>query len=372
MATMQIAPVMDTKGTGSGAGNPASRRSRTLRSLIITRGACWRIAVLAAVILALTFWGWTTMIRMPGRSFRGELPPLTEDQLELRDALRRDVEHLATTIGERNVFRYARLVQAADFITSSFEAAGYATQRNEYLVDGKACSNIAVELPGITTADEIVVIGAHYDSVVGCPAANDNATGVAGVLALARACAATSMPRTIRFVAFVNEEPPFSMTDDMGSFVYARQCRANNDNIVAMISLETIGYYTDKPGTQAYPSPLLKLLYPSVGNFAAFVGNTKCAGLIRESLASFRAGCRFPSEGAAIPEFVPGVNWSDHWSFCQVGYRAIMVTDTAPYRYPHYHAAEDTPDKINWDSFARVVDGLERVVLELAGKKPGK
>jgi Zn-dependent M28 family amino/carboxypeptidase len=227
---------------------------------------------------------------------------------------------------------------------------------------------------GTSRAAEIVVVGAHYDSVEGTRGANDNGSGVAALLAAARAFAQRSdrPARTLRFVAFANEEPPYFQGSGMGSLVYARACRARGDRVVAMVSLETIGFYTDMPDTQHYPPPL-GIAYPSTGNFIGFVGNVASRALVRRAISAFRETTRFPSEGAALPEWMPGVGWSDHWSFWQAGYPAIMVTDTAPFRYPHYHDASDLPDKLSYDRMARVVDGIVvdgivRVIHALANR----
>jgi Zn-dependent M28 family amino/carboxypeptidase len=209
-------------------------------------------------------------------------------------------------------------------------------------------------------------VGAHYDSVVGSPGANDNASGVAGLLALARRFAGKPRGQTLRFVAFVNEEPPYFQTEEMGSLVYAKRCQARGDNISAMVSLETIGYFSDAPGSQKYPSAGLGFFYPSKGNFIGFVGNTRSRALLRSAVSAFKKERKLPCEGASLPAVIPGIGWSDQWSFWQCGYPAIMVTDTAPFRYPHYHSSTDTPDKLDYDRFALVVSGMEKVIAELA------
>ena len=151
----------------------------------------------------------------------------------------------------------------------------------------------------------------------------------------------------------------------MGSFVYASRCKAHGDKISAMISLETIGYFSDAPHSQTYPSPGLGLFYPNVGNFIGFVSNVHSRALLRRVVAFFRKHARIPSEGAALPSFIPGVSWSDQWSFWRYGYPGIMVTDTAPFRYPHYHSSSDTPDKLDYDRFTLVVSGMEKVIEDL-------
>ena len=305
------------------------------------------------------------MLRMPGKSFQGEFAPLDDRERELETMLRADVEALAGRIGDRNVFRYEAYVEAADYLEAELREAGYTIERQSYPVQGKTCWNLISECKGASRAKEIVVVGAHYDSVMGVPAANDNASGVAAVLALARHFAEVKPQRTVRFVLFANEEPPFFQTQAMGSLVYARRCRERQEDIVAMLSLETIGYYSDRPGSQSYPAPF-NLFYPSTGNFIGFIGNVGSKRLVHEVVASFRSHTQFPSEGAAVPGQMVGVGWSDHWSFWQAGYSALMVTDTAPFRYPHYHAATDTPDKLDYARMARVVAGLERVLRELS------
>jgi Zn-dependent M28 family amino/carboxypeptidase len=326
----------------------------------------WSLLLVAAVVLGAVFMSWASMIRMPGKSHKGPLPAADEPLKELSKGLRLHVTRLAHEIGDRSVTRSpAGLAKAAAYIETQFADAGYKVTRQGYDVSGVTCTNLEVELPGRGLPEDIVVIGAHYDSAPGCPAANDNGTGVAALLSLARTFAGQETDRTIRFVAFVNEEPPFFQTDQMGSRVYASRCRKRGEKITAMLALETIGYYSDAAGSQRYPPPF-SLLYPSTGNYIAFVGNAKSSDLVRQVVDSFRKHEPFPSEGGALPDSIPGVGFSDHWSFWQEGYPALMVTDTAMFRYPYYHTAEDTVDKIDFEKTARVVRGLEAVIADLA------
>jgi hypothetical protein len=322
----------------------------------------WRFSIIVALI-ATIFAAWWIMIRMPGKSSRGPLPPLTAEQIALRTELTSDVQTLAGKIGERNFQHYNELRAAAEFIEHSFSAAGLSPRRDRYEMRGLSFDNIEAEIRG--DHPEIVLIGAHYDSVLGAPGANDNGSGVAAMLALARRFAGKSSTHTLRFVAFVNEEPPFFQTSQMGSFVYASRCKARGDQIRAMISLETIGYFSDTPGSQIYPLFGLGAFYPTTGNFIGFVGNVRSRALLRRGLAVFRQYAKIPSEGAALPSFIPGIAWSDQWSFWQHGYPAIMITDTALFRYPHYHAATDTPDKLDYDRFALVVSGVQKMIEEI-------
>lgn len=305
------------------------------------------------------------LIRVPGRSYTGPLLPLTEDQRAARERLARDVEELAGRIGERHLWAPARLERAAAYVEERFRQAGLPVAPQPFDAHGRRVLNIEAVRGGGSHREEIVVVGAHYDSVPGCPGANDNATGVAALLEIAGRFRRRTPARSVHFVAFVNEEPPFFQTSAMGSLVYARRARAEGRRIVAMLSLETIGCYLDRPRSQRYPFPF-GVLFPSTGNFIAFVANFGSRDLVRRVAASFRRHAAFPSEGAAAPGWIPGVGWSDHWAFWRTGYPAVMVTDTALYRYAHYHAPTDTPDKIDYDRLTRVVDGLDRVVADLA------
>jgi len=307
------------------------------------------------------------MIRMPGQSYRGLLPPLTDKQRALAQELHFHVQTLAGQIGERNVFHYERLVMAADYIRLTLAGAGYEVRLQPFEVAGKVCQNIETEVRGRERPDDIIVIGAHYDSVQGSPGANDNASGVAAMLAMARTFAKTGPARTLRFVLFANEEPPFFQTKDMGSRVYAMRSREQGENIVLMLNLETIGYYSDERGSQQLPFPL-NLIYPSTGNFIAFVSNVENGYLVQQLVGSFRQQAEFPSEGGALWESIPGVGWSDHWAFWKEGFPAVMVTDTAPFRYPAYHSNADRPELVQYERVARVVSGLQAVIVEMANE----
>jgi Iap family predicted aminopeptidase len=318
-----------------------------------------RITIAVAAVLALLWW---FGVRMPGKNI-SKAAPLSPDEVALREELRADVQMLGGEIGERNMWHYPQLNAAADFIENSFSRAGLRPRRDSYNLRGQSCHNIEAEIRG--AHPQILLIGAHYDSVFGSPGANDNGTGVAAMLALARRFADKKTEHTLRFVAFVNEEPPYFLSNEMGSFVYAGRCKTRGDQISAMISLETIGYFSDAPHSQTYPTPGLGVFYPKVGNFIGFVGNVGSRALLRRAVALFRKHAKIPSEGAALPAFIPGVSWSDQWSFWQHGYPGIMITDTAPFRYPYYHLASDTPDKLDYDRFALVVSGMEKVIEDL-------
>jgi|WetSurMetagenome_2_1015567.scaffolds.fasta_scaffold81639_3 hypothetical protein len=284
---------------------------------------------------------------------------------ELGNRLKDHVTFLAETIGERNLFIPENLHKAAFYIHTFWQNLGYEVKKQAFLVDGLSCENLSIEIPGQERPEEIILLGAHYDSVVGSPGANDNGSAVASLLEISRLFNHQPQKKTVRLVAFTNEEPPFFQEKSMGSRVYAQRCREQKEKILAMVSLETIGYYSEVPKSQQYPPPL-NFFYPDKGNFLGVVGNIKARKLVKTFTQYFMERVDVPVECVAAFGFIPGIEWSDHSSFWKYGYPAIMVTDTALYRYPYYHTPEDTPDKIDYPSLSRVTYGIFYAAQRLA------
>jgi hypothetical protein len=330
-----------------------------------TRWGRIRMIAIASVLPLLFLIIWFFTVRMPGPAFTGPLPPLTPNQKQLRTALEAHVRFLAHTIGVRGDRDWVNVYRAAAYIERTLKGLGYEVVSHEFSAYNRSYRNIEATLPGMNRPHEVVILGAHYDSAEDAPGADDNASGVAGVLELARVFAGDRQSRTIRFVFFPTEEPPSFPTANMGSRHYATAARARSDQITAMLSIESIGYYDTEKGSQRYPFPL-NLAYPDVGDFIGFVSNLRSRPLLIQAIGTFRAHASIPTQGAAAPSWVPGVWWSDHWSFWREGYPAIMITDTAPYRNPFYHTPEDTPDKLDYDRMARVIHGLTHVVRAIA------
>ena len=320
------------------------------------------VSLLVAAVAASLWY----MVAVPGASWSGTLPALQEEEQALVAPLRRHVEAIAST--EHNLQHPTALDSAARYLEETLAGDGYrvASQPIASIPAGSRPPphNLEIELPG--AASDIVIVGAHYDSVFGAPGANDNGSGVAAVLELARLMRDWRPRHTWRFVLFVNEEPPYFKTAQMGSYAYVQRSLTRRESIVAMFSLETIGYYADTRGSQHYPFPL-GLFYPDRGNFLAFVANLGSRALLHKTIGAFRTQAVFPSEGVAAPAWIPGVDWSDQWAFWRAGIPAVMITDTAPYRYPHYHTARDTPDNVDYARLARVVRALERTFRQLDG-----
>ncbi|MCK4910076.1 MAG: M20/M25/M40 family metallo-hydrolase [Thermodesulfovibrionales bacterium] len=306
------------------------------------------------------------IFKMPGKGHTGALPPFSEEELDMSARLRGHVSALASDIGPRSLASPEGLEAAASYIENTLAAMGYEYARQEFTVYKNPVRNISVEIPGNKQTDKIIVVGAHYDTVPGTPGADDNASAVAGLLELAREFYKDEKtPVTLRFIFFVNEEPPFFQTSEMGSWHAAMESKEKGEDIQAMLCLESIGLYSDEQNSQGFPSPL-QYFYPDTGNFIAFVSNWRSRELLYKAIGTFRDTTAFPSEGLVAPLAITGTDWSDHWSYWQAGYRAIMITDTALFRNNYYHTSEDTPEKLDYERTARVLEGIRRIIETLA------
>jgi len=282
-------------------------------------------------------------------------------------SLRRHVETLAGAIGPRSHERFEALEAARFYLLSTLGPSnlGYAVREQTYPLRGRVFANVEAELRGNRWPEEVIVLGAHYDTVTKTPGADDNASGVAALLALAEGFAGKPQGRSIRFVAFTNEEPPWFQTPDMGSYRYAASLKDQGVRVVAMLSLESLGYFADAPGTQRYPAPLDRL-YPDTANFVAVVGTPAHGALVRFVYDGMARSGSIPVQQGAFPPGLPGVGWSDHWSFWEMGYPALMLTGTAPFRNPHYHLPTDEAGTLDYARLAGTVAAIRLAVEGVA------
>ena len=317
-----------------------------------------RLAVDALIILALlaAACAYVTQPLLPsgGMAGRGGADPVR---------LETHVRALSERFSPRGDRNLRNLDAAAGYIADMLRAAGGQVSDQPYSSDGYTYRNVIAAFG--PQSEERVVIGAHYDTFRGFPGADDNASGVAGVLELARLLGAGSPRVRVELVAYSLEEPPHFRTESMGSAVHAASLEAKKARVRAMISLEMIGCFSDEKDSQAYPLGVLKLLYPSTGNFIAVVGRIGGGRLVRVVKTAMRAATRLPVESINAPGFIPGIDFSDHLSYWEQGYPALMVTDTAFYRNPRYHASDDTADTLDYERMALVVDGLVAAVRAL-------
>lgn len=328
-----------------------------------------RVVMALGVVAALGLVGGAWWLALPGTKHVGPLPAPAPGHAEVAARLEADVRMLCDTIGERSWRKPENLAKSVFWIETELKDAGLVVTRQNVVSEAGTFQNVIGTRRGTDPAAGVVVVGAHYDSFPGTIGADDNASGVAGVLAIARALKGLAPAAELRFVAFASEESHFQ-TDAMGSLVYARSCRQAGDDLRAVVDLETIATYSDEPGSQRFPLPALAWLFPDRGDFVAFVADPTSRPLMREMVRSFRSHAAFPSEGVALPADVPGVGWSDHWAFWQAGYQAVMVSDTAPFRNERYHTTHDMPDKLDYARTARVVQGVAAVVTDLAAAPP--
>jgi Zn-dependent M28 family amino/carboxypeptidase len=284
--------------------------------------------------------------------------------------LQRHVDRLAGLIGPRHLGKPAAFAAAAELVERELTDAGYTIIRQSYRAQNHEVANLIAELPGGKQKDEVVIVGAHYDTVASTPGADDNASAVAVMLEVARLMRRLQPRRTVRFVGFACEERPHYYTGEMGSQVYARLCRTSGECIRGMLCLEMVGYYATTPGSQRVPESIpraLHKLFPRRGNFLAAVGNLRSWRLLWNFRRGFKRAIRFPLFSIVLPERVSEIRRSDNSSFWDQGYPALMLTDTSFLRNPHYHLASDTPETLDYERMAQVTTGVLGGTCAVAG-----
>ena len=321
------------------------------------------LTLLGAIALAVHY-----SIVIPRQPFVGPLPELTDVEHCMAARLATHVRAVASR--PHNIDHYPALEAAARYIETTLTGIGYVPTAQRYVVAGREVRNIEVVIAGPDAGPHTptIVVGAHYDSPDDSPGANDNGTGVAALIEIARGLRGLD-PRAhrLRLVFFVNEEHPYGKTPDMGSWRHARSLEDAGERVRGMIALETLGYFSDAPGSQQFPFPF-GYVYPHVGNFVAFVGLPGSRRFLHQAIGAFRRETSFPSIGGVAPGFLEGIDLSDHWAYHQFAIPALMITDTAPFRNPYYHQRHDLPDTVDYESLARITGGLERMVRALVGR----
>jgi len=353
------------------------------------------VLILVLIVVAAGHYYVTKQVRwLPGESFSG-VP--TKDLQQLEDALEAHVQMLAGEIGERSLYKPEGIRATERYITEQFASFGLDPQIQDYTVEAEliqqaterlrrhygtwlheqlpaypselgdaALRNIWVEITGTLKPERVLVVGAHFDTVGNSPGANDNGSGIAGLLELARALSSVRPQVTVILVALSAEELPFGGVEgETGSSVFLDDLLERNRNPFGMVSLETMGFYSDEEGSQKYPSPLDRY-YPSQGNFVAFVSDSTSREFVRVFGGLFRQHAEIASQGATLPaSLVPDVLRSDHETYILRGIPGMMVTDTADFRDSDYHKSTDTVDKVNIENLARVVQGLIGAVNDM-------
>ncbi len=320
------------------------------------------IGGLTFVYLSAVLW---FSLAMPGPRLWAVPADFSSAQMRSAAKMEGHVRHLAGDIGPRHAGAPESILATLDYLEASWTMDDLRPTRHRFGPDNEDFYNVELTIPGTDLAHEWVVIGAHYDTEPQTPGANDNASGVAVLLELGQRLHKQRFRRSIRLVAFANEEYPWGMTENMGSFAYARRCHERGEDVYAMLSLDSVGYFDDQEGSQRYPEPL-GLYYGRKGDYLALVGDWSSAWLVRRSISAFRNSTRLPSEGSALPRMFRDIARSDHSSFWRFGYPAILLTDTAPFRDPTYHRPDDTPEHLDFKRLSLVLDGVENIARDLA------
>jgi Zn-dependent M28 family amino/carboxypeptidase len=280
------------------------------------------------------------------------------------DRLRAHVKMLAETLVPRDHTHVENLDRAAAYIHGELAATGAQVSEQPFVANGRTYRNVIATYG--PRSGERIVVGAHYDAFEALPAADDNASGVAGLIELGRLLGAEAPKMRTELVAYTLEEPPYFDTDLMGSSVHARTLKKERLHVRAMLSLEMIGYFSDAPHSQSFPTSLLGLLYPTTGNYITVIGRIGGGSLVRKVKKAMRGATPLPVHSMNGPRFLPGIDFSDHASYWDEGFPAAMITDTAFYRNDRYHTARDTPDTLDYDRMGMVVKGVYAAVKALA------
>jgi Peptidase family M28 len=318
-------------------------------------------ALLCALVLAVTY-GWYGL----SQPLWSPVPVSANTQVAQATSLERHVRVLSTDFADRSFDNPARLNGAANYVQAQLEALGLQVERQTFTAEGASYRNLVVRL-GPDTPD-VVVVGAHYDVAGAQPGADDNASGVAGLIELARLLQTATLTRRVELVAYTNEEPPFFRTPHMGSAVHAKALKSSGKQARLMLSLECIGYFSDAPGSQTHPVRLLNAVYPTVGNFIALVGYYEDGPVARRVKTAMMTATDLPVHSINAPGFVVGIDFSDHLNYANEGFVGMMVTDTAFYRNKAYHTPQDTFDRLDYVRMGKVVDGVLQAVVAEAGE----
>lgn len=296
---------------------------------------------------------------------KGKTPPAVDPA-----DLERHVRALSEELYPRSYDNAAVLAKNAHYIENHFVANGARVSRQTWMAGQDEYTNIIAEFG--PEAGPLIVIGAHYDAVcdddgVCTPGADDNASGVAGLLALSDLLKEASPGLTVQLVAYCLEEPPFYDTLLMGSAVHAARLKERQAEVKAMLCLEMIGYFSEQPDSQTFPARAMGLIYPSIGNFIGVVGRVGDVSLTRKVKIAMQSATDLPVYSINAVAAIPGVDYSDHRNYWEQGYTAVMITDTAFYRNPAYHTTGDTPDRLDYVRMSQVVQGLFAAVMKLTG-----
>jgi len=283
-------------------------------------------------------------------------------------------EHVYTIVEkfDDRVYSNIEMLNAtAEYIYDEFSKysndVSYQTFELKEFVDNEVFEykNVIVNFKGTSScSDGLTIVGGHYDTFGGHAGANDNTSSVAGLLELARVLKANPPKCDVQVVAYTLEEPPAFRTEKMGSFIHAKRLKEKNIKVKVAIVLDMIGFYSDDKNSQSYPAPLMDLYYPREANFISVVSNFSNILEVREAKNILKSTSNLPVYSITAPAFIPGIDFSDHQNYWKFDYPALMISDTAFYRSNNYHTENDTPDTLDYEKMAKVMEGVFVMVLE--------
>ncbi len=280
------------------------------------------------------------------------------------------VEALATIDPPRSAAHPESLERAARFIAARLTAAGLKPELQTFMVGSSQYFNVSAVV-GSGNRKRIVV-GAHYDVYGENPGADDNASGVAALLQIASKLASQSLPIDVEIVAFALEEPPYFGSENMGSSHHARTLARSGTQVVVMFSLEMLGYYSDAPDSQKYPQPHLANYFSTTGNYVAVLGLSDDAQILEQIRAAMSAATDLKAFTLSGPPDFPGISQSDHFNYWRQGFPAVLVSDTANFRNPHYHQDSDKPETLDYVRLQKAADAVHAAVVDLARQTPAE
>jgi hypothetical protein len=325
--------------------------------------------LLVAILFVLVVLSLGTMMTvMPGNRLQGAPGPLNELETELAEQLKQHVEALALDIGPRSSRLPDKLLAASDYIEQRLHREGLQCEMQPYVSRGLPANNLVVDLKGSRKPEDVIIVGAHFDTSQNTPGADDNASGTAVLLEVARALSHGGQDRTMRFVFFSNGAEPCSGKPESGSGMYAKRCADAHEKVLAVIVLDSLGCYSDAAGSQSYPFPL-SFRYPDRGNFVEVLGDMGSFNLVSMCTEMYRSGARMPCEGGLLPNWMPGVSVSDDASFRAQGFPALRITDTGPLRNKQIGTQSDTHDRLDYERMARTTGDLIRMIGNLAQRR---
>ena len=315
----------------------------------------WIVYALAALLAVAVVAAW--LVVQPTWTSAGvsDAPPA------LQTALRKHVHRLAVDFAPRVHTNLTQLNKASAYIESELRTTSAKVTVQRYAATGRNFQNLIAQFGPDT--EDVIVVGAHYDVADIQPGADDNASGVAGLIELAKALSNAKLKQRVELVAYTLEEPPYFRTANMGSAIHAKSLKAKGKRVTLMLSLECIGYFSDEPNSQQLLTPLMKAVYPTTGNFIALVGNYAEGDLSRRVKRSMQRATSLPVYSINAPSVLQGIDFSDHLSYWNEGFVGMMVTDTAFFRNEAYHTEDDTPDRLDYKRMAEVVVAVTKTVL---------